>query len=317
MADGVGDDGERPDLERLTGLVLGDRVGRFEEAGPLGDRRGEVVELVSAARRQVDGQRLRRRLAPREAVAQRADVDPVIGVEVADEQAGEIRRADALLDLRGDSAADVESTAVPSASTRIPDWALSPTGRALPVPRMVRRIGPPGGVLGDTVAGRPAIVGRCGDAGRSPGWWSRISRLSCPGGGAHEIAAVAVAARPRPSGPGEEDDAASRDGRPGAGKRDGTAVSPPRSRPRRRRRARCPRPRAPARRGPRASPAGRRAARAGPRAIRRMPAGRRGPRPAARGRAAQPDLDDGHAPAAPSSAASSASGQVVSPRAQT
>ena len=53
----------------------------------------------------------RRVLGPREAVAHRPDVDPVVGVEVADEQRRQVRRADPCLDLRRDPAPDVEQDA--------------------------------------------------------------------------------------------------------------------------------------------------------------------------------------------------------------
>jgi hypothetical protein len=108
VPDGVGDDREIADPDLLPGLVLGDRERRIEEPAPLVDRRREVLEVILAAGRQVQRARRRGGLAPREAVPQRSQVDPVIGVEVADDDPVEVQRADRRLDPRRDPAADVE-----------------------------------------------------------------------------------------------------------------------------------------------------------------------------------------------------------------
>jgi hypothetical protein len=86
VPNGVGHDRQRPDLEALVGLVLGDGVRGLEEGRPLGDGRGQMGQLLAPSGRHEQRQWSGGGLAPWEPVAKGADVDPVVGVEVADEE---------------------------------------------------------------------------------------------------------------------------------------------------------------------------------------------------------------------------------------
>ena len=87
-------DRQGADAEDVVGVVLGDLEGVVEERRPLArSRPSSGIEPGAPAGRQVDGQAARRPPAPREEVAQRDEVEVVVGVHVADDDRRQ-RRAD-------------------------------------------------------------------------------------------------------------------------------------------------------------------------------------------------------------------------------
>jgi hypothetical protein len=80
------------DLDAPVGVVLSDFEGVVEEAGPLADRRRQLVELAPAARWQEDRYAAAGEPGPRHQVAQRDEVDVVVGVKVADDDRVELAR---------------------------------------------------------------------------------------------------------------------------------------------------------------------------------------------------------------------------------
>ena len=83
---------QRTDVDRLARVVLDDVEGGIEEAVPLRDGLREVIDPGSAARRDPDRERLGRRLAPGEEVAQADEIQVVVGVHVADDHRAQVVR---------------------------------------------------------------------------------------------------------------------------------------------------------------------------------------------------------------------------------
>ena len=108
VAHGMGPNGQVADLEGEPIRVLAHIERGLEEPGAFAHHDGQVIEAILAAGREVDHERLRGRLAPREPVAQRRDVDPVVGVHVADHQAVQAGGTDRCFEPRRDAAADIE-----------------------------------------------------------------------------------------------------------------------------------------------------------------------------------------------------------------
>ena len=84
VANGIRSNGQVTDLERRLIRVLTHIERGLEEPGALTHHDGQMVEAILAAGREMDREWFRGRFAPRESVAQRRDVDPMVSVHVAD-----------------------------------------------------------------------------------------------------------------------------------------------------------------------------------------------------------------------------------------
>ena len=101
-------DGQRADRQRRSRVVLDRLEGRVEEAVALRDGRRQGVEPRAAARREVDRQRSRRRIGPREQVPEPDDIEVVVRVHVPDDERVEPRRVHEPLEAAHRALAGIE-----------------------------------------------------------------------------------------------------------------------------------------------------------------------------------------------------------------